>query len=168
MLKPSIESARQAHVSVSWQQWTSLACSADGQWNERMLWDDVRSVESFIFRRWVQVFSKSSWMYLGLLADLSLGCKFCINIDPKFPILRGLLKVGRQMSHGLLWTGSLDLTWSPRAAKLWRCSPNCGPHCCGEIPDSLLLEKAQPWRLCDDVFLAWPDCKGLLVITYDD
>eukprot|EP00434_Breviolum_minutum_P030376 symbB.v1.2.026868.t1/scaffold2718.1/size72361/6 len=28
------------------------------------------------------------------------------------------------------------------AAKLWRCSPNCGPHCCGEIPDSLLLEKA--------------------------
>lgn len=31
-------------------------------------------------------------MYLGLLADLSLGCKFCINIDPKFPILPWSLK----------------------------------------------------------------------------
>lgn len=158
MLKPSIESARQAHVSVSWQQWTSLACSADGQWNERMLWDDVRSVESFIFRRWVQVFSKSSWMYLGLLADLSLGCKFSITSILNSQFCRGLLKVGRQMSHGLLWT---------RAAKLWRCSPNCGPHCCGEIPDSLLLEKAQPWRLLTTSFGMARWCKGHQMITYD-
>lgn len=33
----------------------------------------------------------------------------------------------------------------PRAAKLWRCSPKCGPECCGDIPDSLLLEKATGW-----------------------
>ena len=86
-------------------------------------------------------------MYLGLLADLSLGCKISITSILNSQFYRGLLKVGRQMSHGLLWdgvTGSHMISLSSRAAKLWRCSPNCGPHCCGEIPDSLLLEKAQP------------------------
>ena len=53
-------------------------------------------------------------MYLGLLADLSLGCKISITPILNSQFYRGLLKVGRQMSHGLL----LD-----QAAKLWRCSP---------------------------------------------
>ncbi|CAL1133157.1 unnamed protein product [Cladocopium goreaui] len=30
------------------------------------------------------------------------------------------------------------------AAKLWRCGPNCGPQCCGDIPDCLLIEKETP------------------------
>ena len=32
--------------------------------------------------------------------------------------------------------------FSRRCEKLWRCSPGCGPHCCGAIPEALQEKRA--------------------------
>lgn len=38
------------------------------------------------------------------------------------------------------------LWMASRSEKLWRCSPTCGPHCCGAIPKAILEQEKRDLR----------------------